>query len=104
MNTIVERVTKWYEDHVDQLSAHWSMARIKSLESAHPVRGKVVIEVESATTVAMITFWNKGDVTVLRLDLPAKTDSVVDDRALAESEDVALLLDSYFQQTAAPRR
>jgi hypothetical protein len=52
----------------------------------------------------MITFWNKGDVTVLRLDLPAKTDSVVDDRALAESEDVALLLDSYFQQIAAPRR
>jgi len=50
----------------------------------------------------MITFWNKGEVTVLRVDLPAKTDSVVDDRVLSDSENIALLLDSYLQRLAAP--
>jgi len=48
VNTIVEHVTKWYEEHVDQLSAHWPTTGIKSLEAAHPVRGKATIEVESA--------------------------------------------------------
>ena len=43
-----------------------------------------------------------GDVTVLHIDLPAKRESVVDDRRMSASENVGLLLDSYFRQLASP--
>jgi hypothetical protein len=102
MNTIVERVEKWYGEHVDRLKSEWPTIRIQSLESADPIHGKVTIEAESASVAAMVTFWNKGEVTVLRLDLPAKKDSVVDDRAVSASEDIAVLLESYFRQLALP--
>jgi hypothetical protein len=39
---------------------------------------------------------------VLRLDLPAKHDSVIDDRKLSPTEDVGHLLDSYFRELASP--
>jgi hypothetical protein len=37
---------------------------------------------------------------VLRLDLPEKRESVIDDRMTTASEDIDLLLDSYFRQLA----
>jgi hypothetical protein len=104
MNTIVETVETWYGRSVDRLKAEWPTISIRSLEAADPIRGKVTIEAESTSVAASVTFWNKGDVTVLRLDLPAKKDVVVDDRTLSASEDVAVLLDSYFRQLALPAR
>jgi hypothetical protein len=104
LTTIVEQVAQWYAEHVDQLSAAWSRIEIGSHEPADRVRGKVLIEISSATTVATVTLWNKGEVEVIRLDLPAKGDPlVVDDRKLSAEEDVTLLLDTHFRQLAAPR-
>jgi hypothetical protein len=103
LTTIVERAAKWYEEHVHQLSTVWARTEIRSHEPADTVRGKVLIQVSSTTTLATVTLWNKGEVEVIRLALPVKGDPlVVEDRQLAGAEDVALLLDSQLQQLAAP--
>jgi hypothetical protein len=52
---------------------------------------------ESASVIASVLFWNSGNVTVLRLELPARRDSVIDDRIFSPAEDVGLLLDSYLR-------
>jgi hypothetical protein len=102
MPTIVEHVEDWYGKHVDQLKTHWAVTSIRSLKSSDPIHGKTEIRIESTSVAATVTFWNSGDVTVLRLDLPVKRDSVIDDRKLSPTEDIGLLLDSYFRQLASP--
>jgi hypothetical protein len=99
--TIVEHVENWYGKHFDRLKTQWATISIRSHKSPDLAHGKVEIRAQSASVAASVTFWNKGDVTVLRLDLPAKLDSVIDDRKLSPSEDVGLLLDSYFRQLAS---
>ena len=101
MPTIVEHVEDWYGKHLDRLKTQWAATSIRSFESPDPVHGKVEIRAESASVAASVTFWNSGNVTVLRLDLPAKRDSVIDDRKLSNTEDVRLLLDSYFRRLAS---
>jgi hypothetical protein len=100
--TIVERVESWYGKHLDYLKTQWAALTIRSQEPADPVHGKVEIRAESSTVTASVTFWNKGDVAVIRLDLPQTRDSVMDDRKLSPSEDIGLLLDSYFRALASP--
>jgi hypothetical protein len=100
--TIVEHVEDWYGKHVEGLKTQWTATSIRSLNFRDPVQGKVEIRAESATVAASVTFWNSGNVTVLRLDVPAKRDSVIDDRKLSAAEDIGLLLDSYFRQLAPP--
>lgn len=100
MGTIVQTVEQWYEANLDCLRAVWRELSIRSHEPADPVLGKVNIEAESDRVLASITFWNKGDVDAERMDLPEKRISIIDDRHLAPSEDVGLLLDSYFRQLA----
>ena len=102
MPTIVEDVENWYRKHLDRLKTQWAATSIRSYKSPDPIHGKVEIRAESASVAASVTFWNSGDVTVLRLDLPAKRESAIDDRKLSPTEDVELLLDSYFRQLAAP--
>lgn len=102
--TIVEHVEDWYEKHLDRLSSEWASTSIRSFKSPDPVHGKVEIRAKSPSVAASVMFWNSGNVTVLRLDLPDKHDSVVDDRKLSRTEDVGLLLDSYFQHLASPAR
>lgn len=102
MPTIVEHVENWYGKHVDRLKIHWVAISIRSFKSADPVHGKVEIRAESASAAASVTFWNSGSVTALRFDLPAKRDSVIDDRKLSPTEDIGLLLDSYFRRFASP--
>lgn len=102
MPTIVEQAEDWYGKHIDHLKAEWTAASIRSFKSLDPIHGKVEIRAESASVVASVTFWNSCNVAVLRLDLPSKRDSVVDDRKLSPTEDVGLLLDSYFRQLASP--
>jgi hypothetical protein len=100
--TIVEHVENWYEKHLDRLKTQWAATSIRSNNSPHSILGKVEIRAESESVAASVTFWNSGNVTVLRLDLPAKRDSVIDDRKLSPVEDVEFLLDSYFRQLASP--
>jgi len=96
--TIAEHVEDWYGKHRDRLKTQWAGTIIRSFKSPDPIHGKVEIRAESPSVAASVTFWNSGNVTVLRLDLPAKGDSVIDDRKLSPTEDVGLLLDSYFRQ------
>ena len=101
MPTIVEYVEYWYGTHVDRLKTEWRTTSIRSFKSPDPIHGKVEIRAESASVAASITFWNSGNVTGLRLDLPTKSDSVMEDRKLSPTEDVGLLLNSYFRQLAS---
>ena len=102
MPTIVEQVENWYEKNQDRLKTQWAATSIRSYKSPDPIHGKVEIRAESASMAASVTFWNSGNATVLRLDLPAKRDSVINDRKLSPAEDIQLLLDSYFRQLASP--
>ena len=95
---IVQTVENWYAENLDRLKTQWHTISIRSYEPTDPVRGKVTIEAESNRIAAFVTFWNKGDVDAERMDLPEKRISVVDDRAISLSEDISLLLDSYFRQ------
>ena len=98
MPTIGEQVEDWYGKQRNRLKTQWAATSIRSFKSPDPIHGKVEIRAESPSVAASVTFWNSGNVTVLRLDLPAKRDSVIDDRKLSPTEDVGLLLDSYFRQ------
>lgn len=98
---IVEQVEYWYGKHVDRLGTEWAATSIRSLKSSDPIDGKVNIRAVTPSVVASVTFWNSGNVEMLRLDLPNKGDSVLDDRKLLPTEDVGLLLDYYFRQLAS---
>ena len=98
--SIVQRIENWYAENLDHLKLQWRTISIRSYESTDPVRGKVTIEAESDRIAAFVTFWNKGDVDAERMDLSEKRISVIDDRAVSSSEDIGLLLDSYFRQLA----
>jgi hypothetical protein len=100
--TIVEHVEAWYGKHLNRFRTEWAATSIRSLKSSDPIHGKVEIRAESPSVAASVTFWNSASVTVLRLDLPDKGDSVLDDRKLSPTEDVGLLLDYYFRQVASP--
>lgn len=97
---IVQRVENWYAENLDGLTSQWSTISIRSWETTDAVRGKVTIEAKSDRIAAYVTFWNKGDVDAERMDLPEKRISIIDDRAVSPSEDIELLLDSYFRQFA----
>ena len=96
MPTIVEHVEDWYGTPLDHLKTQWAATSIRSFQSPDAIHGKVEISAESASVAASVTFWNSGNVPVLRLDLPAKRASVIDDRKLSPTEDVGLLLDSFL--------
>jgi hypothetical protein len=95
--SIVQTVENWYAENLDRLKTQWPTISIRSYESTDPLRGKVTIEARSDRIAAYVTFWNKGDVDAERMDLPEKRISVIDDRPLSLSDDVGLLLDSYFR-------
>ena len=94
----VQTVENWYAENLDRLRAQWHTISIRFYEPTDPVRGKVTIRADSDRIAAFVTFWDKGDVDAERMDLPEKTISVIDDRAVSLSEDIGLLLDSYFRQ------
>jgi len=100
--TIVDQVKNWYRENVQRFGESLSKVNINS-NTADPVRGAVVIEMETRALVASITFWNKGDVCVLGLHKQTKEDMIFDDRTLNPSEDIPTLLDRYFQEIAWQR-
>lgn len=102
MQTAVEQVVSWYNENFGLLSTMFAHVSVRSFEPGNAIEGKVVIEVESPTIVGAVTFWNKGDVEVLRLDLPADGHDpvVIDDRVRLHSEDISSLLERYFRSLA----
>jgi hypothetical protein len=99
MQTAVEQVANWYNENLGRLSTTFAQISIRLFKPGDVVEGQVVIEVESPTVAGVVTFWNKGDVEVLRLDLPAGGHDPVsiDDRVRLESEHIPSLLERYFQ-------
>ena len=100
--TNVERVEKWYEAHERKLTPQCSILRIKTLKPRDEVHSKVVIEVETESTLASVTFWNQGDVTVLNVEKATGRESILDDRRLTVADNIESLLDGYFQQIVGP--
>ena len=99
MLTAVEQVLNWYNENLERLSAMFTQVSVRSFKPGDVIEGKVVIEVESPIVAGTVTFWNKGDVEVLRLDLPAGGHDPVpiDDRVRLHSEHIPSLLQRYFQ-------
>lgn len=100
--TNVERVEKWYEAHERKLTPQCFILRIKTLTPQDEVHGKVVIEVETESTLASATFWNVGDVTALKIEKATGKESVLDDRRLTVADIIESLLDGYFQRIVGP--
>jgi hypothetical protein len=102
MQTAVEQVVSWYNENFGLLSTVFTHVSVRSFEPGNAIEGQVVIEVGSSTIVGSVTFWNKGDVAVLRLDLPADGHDpvLIDDRVRLPSEHIPSLLKRYFQSLA----
>jgi hypothetical protein len=102
MQTAVEQVVSWYNENLERLSRMFAQVSIRSFEPGDVIAGKVCVELGSPTVVGSVTFWNKGDVEVLRLDLPVdgRDPVVIDDRVRSHSEDIPSLLEKYFQSLA----
>jgi hypothetical protein len=102
MQTAVEQVVSWYNENLGRLSVMFAKVAVRSFKPGDAIEGKVVIEVKSPTVAGIVTFWNKGDVEVLRLDLPAGGHDPVpiDDRVRLQSEHIPSLLERYFQSLA----
>jgi len=100
--TNVERVEKWYAAHERKLTPQCSILRIKTLKPQDEVHGKVVIEVETESTLASVAFWNPGDVTALKIEKATGRESILDDRRLTVADKIESLLDGYFQQIVGP--
>jgi hypothetical protein len=97
-STIVERVEKWYSKHFESRPKSYSQLFIRSNEASDSVHGKVEIGIETPSTVASITFWNRGAVMVLAVDKQLKQDLILDDRNLQSDENVESLLDGYLRK------
>jgi len=102
MQTDVEQVLSWYNENLGRLSKMFAQVSIRSFKPGDVIEGKVCMEVESPTVIGSVTFWNKGDVEVLRLGLPADGHDpvAIDDRVRLHSEDIPSLLEKYFQSFA----
>ena len=96
--TDAEQVQAWYESHRSALAAEFARTELRVYNAEHSLDGKVCIALEGNQVTATITFWNKGDVEVQRLDLQGNDDPVViDDRKRSTDESVASLLDGYLE-------
>jgi hypothetical protein len=98
MKTIAEQVEAWYRENVGNHAVKFTKMTVGSNQPADPTQGSAGIELETPVFVASITFWNKGDVTVLGLHKESKKDFIFDDRVLRPGEQIPALLDRYFRQ------
>jgi hypothetical protein len=96
MNNVNAHVAKWHEENMERLSKHFEKITLRSDIDAQ--QGGAVIEIEAKTLVASITFWNKGDVTVLVLKRDSQNPINLDDRVLSSCECVSSLLDGYLRE------
>ena len=96
MKNVNADVAKWHEKNMEHLSKHFGKITLRSDVDAQ--QGGSVIEIEAKTLVASITFWNKGDVSVLVLKNDSQIPINLDDRVLSSGESVSSLLDGYLRE------
>jgi hypothetical protein len=92
--TIARQVEAWYEQRKENLLKNFLRVQIGALEPDHP-GGEVGIGLEGAETVATISIFNTGLITIPALDKASRRDFVLDHRMLAPDEDLAETLDRY---------
>jgi uncharacterized protein YuzE len=96
-SAIVRQVENWYLEHSESQLKVCTRFFIRSIDS-DALDGKVEIGLETASTVASITLWNRGAVMVIAIDKQSKKDLVLDDRKLEPDEDVRGLLDRHVRK------
>ena len=64
MNSILDKVEKWYRENAPQVSAEFESIKIHS-NAPDSQTGSIGIALETKNTMATITFWVKGDVSAI---------------------------------------
>jgi hypothetical protein len=98
MDSIVQQVEAWFAEHGRGLSQLFPSLRFHVMAASDPFQGQVAIQVDGPVAGGSISFWNKGDVDALALDKVNKKTHTFDDRVLTADDNVAFLLDSYFEK------
>ncbi len=94
---IVPLVQAWYSQNEQRFSKRLLRSRYSFDAQDDPMRGKIHIGIETPAIIGSVTFWNKGDVDATALHKPSGRLIIIDDRPLTASDDVDVLLDSYFK-------
>jgi hypothetical protein len=100
--TIARQVEAWYAERKEHLSKLLSNVRIGSAEPDHP-GGEIGIALEGPATVATISIFNSGLITIPAIDKLSKRHFLLDHRTIAPDEDLGVLLDSYVERIAGPQ-
>ena len=93
--TAVQTVENWLAENSQRFSALGKAISARSMWPDDPVKGKVVIAIETSNHLGSVTYWNKGDVTAIVIDRATGTEKIIDDRHLRADENAALLLERY---------
>ncbi len=95
--TVVLGVIDWFATHGRELAkAGWEV-RFRFASATDREKGKLILELDAGLAAAMLTFWNRGEVQALILDVQQKNEISLDDRRIREKEHVGSLLDGYLQ-------
>lgn len=95
--TVVLGVIDWFATHGRELAkAGWEV-RFRFTSAMDREKGKLILELDAGIAAAMLTFWNRGEVQALILDVQRKNEISVDDRRITEEEGVGSLLDGYLE-------
>lgn len=96
--TNVEQVRDWYQARSPQLLQSGLQISLHSNDDADVMKGKVEIRVETRSSLASITFWNHGSVMAFAINKQSKAEQMFDDRSLTPGENLAALLEGYFEE------
>ncbi len=94
---IVPQVQEWYAQNERRFAERLNKSRSSFHAPDDPMRGKIDIGIETPVVIGSVTFWNKGDVTAMALHKPSGRGIIIDDRSLTSSDNVNVLLESYFK-------
>jgi hypothetical protein len=95
---IVREVATWFGENCERLVDTFTTVRFRVTESRDELRGKVNIELAQTEMAASITFWNRGDVSALLLEISSKKQFSLDDRHLTPQDVVSVLLARYLDE------
>jgi hypothetical protein len=95
---IISRVEEWYAENGRRFSKLFDVFTFRLMRVMDDKHGKATIEIDGSSVGANVTFWNKGDVTVLLLNKITNKEHKLDDRRLVPADQIESLLDSYMRR------